>query len=212
MTAILAVQAFVFQDGGIMVLGANVFNMALAGVAAGYLPYRLWSARWRRTSIFAAGALSVAVSACLALAELLISGVKMPRHMLAVSLGLFAVSAVLEGVITVAAIRAIERLQPVRSPARVNSRLSGAVGVAAVLLAVFGILIASADPDGIQQLAAQLGLSGASAWAHAPLAGYDASVPGPVWLRKAAAGLTGMLVIYVVSLAAGRLLSRQRSA
>src|SRR5579863_8824413 len=33
MTAILCVQAFVFQDGGIVVLGANVFNMALAGVA-----------------------------------------------------------------------------------------------------------------------------------------------------------------------------------
>src|SRR5438477_13015198 len=42
MTAILAVQAFVFQDGGIVVLGANIFNMALAGVLAGYLPYRMW--------------------------------------------------------------------------------------------------------------------------------------------------------------------------
>src|SRR5262252_4132244 len=40
MTAILVVQAFVFQDGGIMALGANVFNMAIVGVLAGYLPYR----------------------------------------------------------------------------------------------------------------------------------------------------------------------------
>src|SRR3989442_12507840 len=39
MTAILAVQAFVFQDGGILALGANVFNMAIAGVLAAYLPY-----------------------------------------------------------------------------------------------------------------------------------------------------------------------------
>src|ERR1700675_478766 len=32
MTAILAIQALVFQDGGILALGANVFNMALIGV------------------------------------------------------------------------------------------------------------------------------------------------------------------------------------
>src|ERR1700749_4627761 len=30
MTAILATQALVFQDGGLLALGANVFNMAMA--------------------------------------------------------------------------------------------------------------------------------------------------------------------------------------
>src|ERR1700693_3999872 len=35
MTAIIAIQAFVFQDGGIVVMGANVLNMAVAGVLAG---------------------------------------------------------------------------------------------------------------------------------------------------------------------------------
>src|SRR3954452_10923055 len=39
MTAILAIQAVVFQDGGILALGANLMNMAVAGVLAGYLPY-----------------------------------------------------------------------------------------------------------------------------------------------------------------------------
>ncbi len=43
MTAILAIQALVFQDGGILALGANIFNMAIAGVLAAYLPYRLWA-------------------------------------------------------------------------------------------------------------------------------------------------------------------------
>jgi len=125
---------------------------------------------------------------------------------------LFAVSAILEGVITVAAIRAIERLQPVRAPVISRSRVVGAVGIAAVALAAFGLLIASASPDGIEHLAAQLGLAHTPAWLHAPLAGYDASVPGPAWMRKTAAGLMGMLLIYVVSLAAGRFLSRQRNA
>ena len=40
MIAILAIQAFVFQDGGIMALGANLFNMAFIGVWAAWIPYR----------------------------------------------------------------------------------------------------------------------------------------------------------------------------
>ena len=35
MTAILLLQALIFQDGGVLALGANDVNMALLGVAAG---------------------------------------------------------------------------------------------------------------------------------------------------------------------------------
>src|ERR1700694_5950961 len=42
MAALLAIQALVFQDGGILALGANMLNMAVLGVLAGYLPYHLW--------------------------------------------------------------------------------------------------------------------------------------------------------------------------
>src|SRR6266404_2661420 len=66
MTAILIVQAFVFQDGGIMALGANIFNMAIIGVLAGYLPYRFLVKRWRAGAIFLAGMSSVLASALLA--------------------------------------------------------------------------------------------------------------------------------------------------
>src|SRR3981189_3139256 len=49
MTAILAIQALVFQDGGVLALGANVCNMAVFGVLAGYLPYHYWgNTRWRK--------------------------------------------------------------------------------------------------------------------------------------------------------------------
>src|SRR5262249_20119204 len=90
MTAILALQALVFQDGGVLALGANIANMALLGVLAGYLPFWLWgSTPWRRSSIFAGGALSVLVSGVLALSELLLSGVPMPGRMIAISLALF---------------------------------------------------------------------------------------------------------------------------
>src|SRR5579872_5524088 len=73
MTAIIATQALVFQDGGILALGANVFNMAIAGVLAAYLPYRMWGQGTRRkAAIFSGAFLSVMASALLALAELLI--------------------------------------------------------------------------------------------------------------------------------------------
>src|ERR1700752_3732062 len=39
MVAILAIQALVFQDGGVLALGANITNMAVMGVLAGYLPF-----------------------------------------------------------------------------------------------------------------------------------------------------------------------------
>jgi cobalt/nickel transport system permease protein len=224
MTAILAIQAFVFQDGGVTALGANILNMAVVGVLAGYLPYRLLArhgGKWRSAAIFLGGIVSVLASACLALAQLLISGVPMPGRLLAVSLVLFTVSAILEGAITVAAVRAIERLNPVwiRSPRHSGSRTMGVVAIAAVLLAVAGILIASAAPDGIQKLAAQTGLAaGAPAWLHAPLAdyqfhGFDAIGLSSMWLRKAAAGLAGLLLIYVLihalSVLLGRAVSRR---
>src|SRR5947208_6830144 len=95
MTAILAIQALVFQDGGVLALGANVLNMAVVGVLAGYLPYHLWGrSRGRRAAIFAGGALSVLASAVLALSELLVSGVRVPASVLGISLGLFLISAV----------------------------------------------------------------------------------------------------------------------
>ena len=215
LTAILVVQAFVFQDGGVMALGANIFNMAIAGVLAGYVPYRLWGAvpAWRTAAIFAGGALSVLVSACLALSQLAISGVPLGRW-LPVSLALFLVSAILEGAITVAALGAIERLNNawVHRPAGAGSRLAGMAAVAGVLLIAGGILMASAAPDGIQKLAAQAGISvHAPAWLHAPLADYEWQGVGSPWMRKVSAGFTGMVLLYGACLATGRFLTRQRS-
>src|SRR5262249_891801 len=117
MTAILVIQAFVFQDGGILALGANICNMAIGGVAAGYLPYRFWASplltnQWRSGAIFASGALSRMASACLALAQLFISGVRMPRGAVLASVIVFGAGALIEGAITLAAVRAIERLNP----------------------------------------------------------------------------------------------------
>lgn len=195
MVAILTLQALIFQDGGVLALGANVFNMALAGVAAGYLPYRLWSDQSRSGAIFAAGALSVMTSACLALGQLLISGVPMPGGVLWASLALFLVSALMEGAITVAAVRAIERLNPawVSGPRPSSSRTLSGVALAALLLVVLGTLIASGAPDGIQRLTGQ-------------------GIGAVAWAQKTLGGVVGLALIFALCYLGGKLISRRRSA
>lgn len=197
MAAILAIQALVFQDGGVLALGSNMVNMAVVGVLAGYLPYYIWGrSRWRRAAIFAGGFLSVLLSALMALGELRISGVHMPAAMFWMSIVLFVVSAILEGAITVAVVQALEAIQPgfIRMPARSGNPARTAIAAAAILLAAVGVLFASAEPDGIQKL-------------------LSTSMEGDIpWLHKAAAGLGGLAMIYIACLVLGRVVLRKRRA
>jgi cobalt/nickel transport system permease protein len=213
MTAIIAIQAFVFQDGGVLALGANVFNMAIAGVLAGYLPLYLWGETFRKQAIFAGAFLSVMVSGALALGELLISGIPMSRTLILISLAVFTAGALIEGAITVAVIQAIEKLNPgfVQKTNRSSGRALAALSGAAVLLGGVGFLMASTAPDGIEKIGAQLGLSSKTSF-HAPLADYNVGLFEATWMRKASAGLAGLLLIYGVCLVAGRWIGRQRSA
>jgi cobalt/nickel transport system permease protein len=213
MTAILAIQALVFQDGGILALGANAFNMAVAGVVAGYLPFHFWGGGARRKlSIFFGAAISVFVSAGLALVELRLSGVPVPAVVAGLSLALFAVNAILEGGITLAVLQALEVMQPgwVRKPVGSGRRVLGFVGMAALLLAVVGVLFAAGDPDGLEKLAEDLGIaSKARALVQTPLADYETAVPGGQWMRKATAGLAGLALVFGACLLFGRALSRR---
>lgn len=216
MTAILAIQALVFQDGGVLALGANLTNMAFIGTLAAYVPYYFWGrGPWRRTSIFLGGTLSVLVSAVLAISELLLSGVRMPASVLGISLALFVVSAVLEGAITLAVMRALETINPdfVRRPAAKGSYVLGALGAVAVLLAVVGVLVASTNPDGLEKLALDVGFaSHAKALVATPLADYEVNFLHSAWMRKAAAGMTGLVLIYGVCAVIGRVVDRKRRA
>lgn len=80
MTLVLALQAQVFGDGGLLVLGANVTDMALIGVAAGAVMKRRLRrrpdlSRWRHGLFYVlTGWLSVMVSALAVAVELGASG------------------------------------------------------------------------------------------------------------------------------------------
>jgi cobalt/nickel transport system permease protein len=213
MTAILATQALIFQDGGLLALGANVFNMAIAGVWAGYLPYLLL--RGRKVGIFLGGMLSLLVSAVFAMGELLLSHNTMPRSVLMLSVLLFVVSAVMEGAITVAVVEALERIQPdlLRRPRALKRSVGTALAGGGAALAGAGALLASTEPDGIQSLAQQTGVwQEVTASFHAPLAHYEAWFVAVPWLRRSLAGIAGLIAVYLVCVAVSRLILASRPA
>ena len=135
----------------------------------------------------------------------------MPAKLLWLSLGLFAVNGILEGAITLAAVRAIERLNPRWTPAHAHrgSRALGAVAVAAVVLVAAGILAGSAAPEVLEKLAGSFGIAAhAPSWMHAPLADYEWKGVGSGWLRRASAALAGLALVYGACAITGRAIHR----
>jgi cobalt/nickel transport system permease protein len=118
LAVVLGVQAFVFADGGITALGANVLNM---GVIGALLVGGLMSAARRvagrgRTALLAisgAGAwLAVMAGAAVTSIELAISGTVPLGTVLPAMLGVHAVIAIGEAVVTVAAVSAVLATRP----------------------------------------------------------------------------------------------------
>ena len=211
MTAILATQALIFQDGGLLALGTNIFNMAIAGVWLGYLPFAML--RGGKAGVFLGGMLSLLVSASLALTELLASGVPIPPAILALSGALFVVSAVIEGAITLAVVQALERMQPgvLRQPKGLNSRTGLVLGAISAALAAAGIFVASTRPDGIESLAQRTGIwSRVTTVFRAPMADYQTTLAITPWLGRSLAGLAGLALVYVVCLVISRMLVASR--
>jgi cobalt/nickel transport system permease protein len=118
LTSVLAVQALLFQDGGLLALGANVFNMAVVGVLVGWVVYttlrRLLGDRTWATPVsgFAAAWLSVMIASLVAAAELAISGTS-PWLVALPAMGLVhALIGIGEGLITVGVLAFLRVARP----------------------------------------------------------------------------------------------------
>jgi cobalt/nickel transport system permease protein len=118
LTAVLIVQALLFQDGGLLALGANVFNMAVVGVLLAWGVYRLLR-RWlgQRTwgtavAGFAAAWLSVFVASLVAGAELALSGASPWGVVLPAMGGVHALIGIGEGLITMAVLGFLRAVRP----------------------------------------------------------------------------------------------------
>jgi cobalt/nickel transport system permease protein len=110
MTCVIAVQALIFQDGGLLVLGANIFNMGIIGTLGGYAIYRALCrilGGEDRARIPAAGIAAwaaVVIASVAAAFELAISGTSPLEIALPAMLSIHVLIGIGEALITMAAL------------------------------------------------------------------------------------------------------------
>jgi len=210
MTTVVSVQALIFQDGGLLALGANIFNMAIVGMAVSYFVYTSIQklARGKSWGIFVGGAaaawLSIVIASLACALELALSGTSPANISVPAMGGIHMIIGIGEGLITVGALTflyaARRDLFRIGEAAPRGSKAIWVGGlVIASLLAVLSPL-ASAHPDGLEWVAEQNGFLEA---AHAPLYNIlpDYVFPGISngALATIIAGLLGVLLVFGVA-------------
>jgi cobalt/nickel transport system permease protein len=219
MTCVVGVQALIFQDGGLLALGANIFNMAIIGVSVSYFAYRTVQklAGGRPWGLYAGGFaaawLAVFVASLATALELAISGTSPANIALPTMGAVHALIGIGEGLITMGALAFLAAVRPdlvQRDKTEVPAgRVVWLVGLVIALgLAVLSPL-ASTHPDGLEWVAEQQGFIGL---AQSPLYQIipDYAFPGisSEAVATIVAGLLGTVLVFVVAL--GIAYSRRR--
>jgi cobalt/nickel transport system permease protein len=229
MAAIVIVQCLVFQDGGLLALGANLLNMALAAPYAAWAAFRALSpaegepGRGRfYAAAFAASMASVLAGAVLVPLEVAAAGVaRIPLpFFLGTMAGVHAVIGAAEGAITFAVLASLARMRPDLLPGArpAPGRLSLtpvllSVLAAAILVAGFLSLAASDRPDGLE---AALEKTNAVERAPADPASEriallpDYSRPGGGWYWTTVSGILGCLLVLGLIAAARRAMTARK--
>jgi cobalt/nickel transport system permease protein len=214
LTSVVSIQALIFQDGGLLVLGANIFNMAVIGVAVSYAVYRTVQVLAGRRSwgLFVGGFLaawiSIVVSAVGVAFELALSGTSPAKLALPAMAGIHALIGIGEGLITVGALAFLNVSR--RDLIRAGDAPAAGGGIVWLfgLLVALGLAIASplasTHPDGLEWVAAQQGFLETT---RQPL--YHL-IPGYLFpgisneaLATILAGVIGTLIVFGVVLAVG---------
>ncbi|HET6597526.1 MAG TPA: energy-coupling factor ABC transporter permease [Anaerolineales bacterium] len=212
MTAVIAVQALLLQDGGLLVMGANILNMGLITAAIGYGLYRGVSTGSRSLKLAVAGIaawLSVMAGALFTSLQLWLSGTSQLQVVIPAMLGVHALIGVGEALITVAALMFILQTRPdLLGENSVSAQGSRGWMVAGVLITLAVVLLsplASADPDGLERVAGDLGFlgKGVSAPYHI-LPDYTLPFLGETALSTILAGLIGVVVVGAIIVLLGQ--------
>lgn len=215
MTTVVGVQALIFQDGGLLVLGANIFNMGIIGVTVSYFVYRSIyriskGARW---GVLAGGFIaawsSIFIAALGAALQLGLSGTS-PANIAVPAMGfIHALIGIGEGLITVGALALLLATRPDLVSAGEGQQKSGLAvwlgGLGIALLLTIISPLASAHPDGLEWVAEQKGFLDT---AQEPLYNIipDYVLPGVSneALATILAGIIGSLIVFGVSLVVAR--------
>lgn len=225
MTSVLVLQCFLFQDGGLTALGANVFNLGVVASTVGYGVYAglvRFLGRDPRTRLLAtafAAWCSTMAAALVCAGQLALSGTAAWRAVLPAMAGIHALIGLGEAAITALVVAAVGQLRPELilegEPVAAVPRRTG-VAVQGMLVAL-GLVVFVAPwacgwPDGLEAVAGRLGFEEHAA---APILGApwpDYAVPG--WdanratLSTILAGGIGTMIAFGFSWILARVLSR----
>jgi cobalt/nickel transport system permease protein len=217
MTAVIAVQALLLQDGGLIVMGANILNMGLITAAIGYGLYRGVSQSSRGTKLAVAGVaawLSVMAGALATSLQLWLSGTSNLQTVVIAMLGVHALIGIGEALITVAALGFIFQTRPdLLDEKSVTAQGGRGWVVAGVIISLAVVLLsplASAFPDGLERVAEDMGFIGTAQDApYQILPDYTVPFLGETALSTIVAGLIGALVVLGLMILAGRSLQKK---
>jgi cobalt/nickel transport system permease protein len=210
MTTVVSVQALIFQDGGLLVLGANIFNMGVIGVAVSYFVYRTIQrlAGGKSWGIFSGGFLAAWASifvASLAVAlELAFSGTSPANLAVPTMAGIHALIGIGEGLITAGALALIYASRPDLLRADRQKQAGGvALWVVGLIIAVALAIaspLASAYPDGLEWVAGQRGfLDAAQGPAYEIVPDYVLPGISNEALATILAGILGTLIVFGIA-------------
>jgi len=218
MTTVIAVQALVFQDGGLVVMGANIFNMGIMTALIGYGLFRGVAGRGRGVQLAVAGVaawLSVVAGALLTAFELWLSGTSALRIVFPAMLGVHMLIGFGEALITVAALAFIFKTRPdLLNPGDEKRGSKGwvVVGTLAALAVVLISPFASVNPDGLERVAIDFGFIDAGAEAsYSILPDYTIPFLGESGASTIFAGLIGAIVVAVIAVGLVKILRRKPS-
>ena len=219
LTCVVGIQALIFQDGGLLAMGSNIFNMGVVSVFSAWGVYRLAQmfsrgARWGLfVGGFAAAWISVQVASLATALQLAASGASPANIAVPAMAGVHALIGIGEGLITVGALTFLAAtrrdLVSHEKTAAAAGRGIWAVGlVLAIALAIVSPL-ASSDPDGLERVAENIGFLDRAQDAPYQLI-PDYVVPGVQneALATILAGVIGLLIVFAVSYGIARLRRR----
>lgn len=220
MTSVLIVQCLLFADGGVLALGANIFNMAVVVPIFGYGIYRVVLRVLSGTrgvvmaSAFAAWCATVIASISCA-GQLAASGTVAWSVAFPTMASIHMLIGIGEAIITALVLVAVANVRPELLCVEpvVSRRSYGGFVVFGLILAV-GLVVfvspfASPWPDGLEKVASRLGFEHKAApqpLVASPLSGY--TLPGikSAPAATAVAGLTGTVIVFFLSFILSRIL------
>lgn len=209
MTAVVSIQALIFQDGGLIVLGANIFNMAIVGVfvsnsifipTINFLKNKEWG--FPVSSFLAAwGSIMIASLSCAL--QLTLSGTSPANIVIPAMAGIHALIGIGEGLITVGAIVFIKatRNDLLKNENKKLSQNKGILVGGTLIAIILAILspIASSHPDGLEWVAERSGfLDFARASFYEIIPDYTFPGINDPAIATIVAGIIGVVIVMVV--------------